>query len=186
MQFVQPQLRLSSCSHISQHFYLIQWKKDEKKFIDNLSYRLKAGQSVLAWKLYSEILTKHLRAYIQVNSFAGIIPLPPSHPKRKHTQIFATFMSEFLNIPVCDILQRDPSTHKQNLKSKVQRGQSLNISLKATTNEDFTNLVGPFIYLDDVLTTGQTYFQSKAVVTPSASDMIITLFYRINHNTTLY
>lgn len=157
---------------IDRHKYLIKWKKNESDVINQMVYRLKANNSLPAWSYYSRQFVKKIN--INFKEYAGLVPIPGSKKESVHSWIFAKELSLLTGMPVLDILVKKNETTEQKKLSAYERANSQTIDLRSHQPELFTKC----IFVDDVLTTGQSFFQSNRAVNGLNENIVLTLFYR--------
>ena len=171
---IGPRIYTGSLSHLAefQHYYLLEWNKNESNVLSQMVYRLKSDNSLPAWSYYSKLLIKKIN--INFNEYAGFVPIPGSKQSSIHSLILARELSNISGLPVFDILSRKKTAIEQKRRSAVERENEDTISLKKQQSVHFTKC----IFVDDILTTGQSFLQSNRAVNGLKENIIITLFYR--------
>lgn len=164
------------------HHYLLEWNKHEGKTLSQMIYRLKGDNSKPAWVFYARLFHRALSKKINFKNYQALVPIPSAKQSSVHAKIFANELSSLLGLPVWDLLKKNPAAPEQKKRSAVQREQIAaeitNISRKSTPATAIAEIFTKHIFVDDVLTTGQSFLQSKAALGGSAEDIVITLFYR--------
>lgn len=173
---IASRIHSDSPSHIVnfKHHYLIAWNKNESDVISQLIYRLKSDNSCLAWSFYAYLFYRILKEKIDFKNYQALIPIPGSKKNSVHAKIFAQEFSKLSGLPTLDILTKKADLSEQKVLSAAQRKAAAGIVLKTPMVEHFTK----YIFVDDVLTTGQSFFQSNKAVNGQNENIIITLFYR--------
>lgn len=164
----------NSSSHIgnSRHLFLIEWKKGDSPHLDQMVYRLKSDNSTAAWSFYAKqlLLTKS----INFDNYNVLVPIPGSRPSSIHSLVFAEEIAKLTGLPVAQLLSKQPNSPEQKSVSLVMRKKLFLQKQSVSEAEEFTKC----IFVDDVLTSGQSFYQANRVVGNSEENMIITLFYR--------
>ena len=171
---IEPKLESPSISHlgISKHCYLLEWNKNESLAIDQMVYRMKSNNSRAAWRFYARLLLQVTE--INLQNFDGFVPVPGSSRASVHSTIFAEALSAVSGLPVLDLVIRKTDAKAQKLGSiRDRKIQNFEPRQQAKT-ELFTKL----IFVDDVLTTGESFLQSNMAVNGGKENIILTLFYR--------
>lgn len=135
-------------------------------------YRLKSDNSEAAWYFYANLLLENTN--IKFQNYKALIPIPSAKKNSVHANLFAKEISRITGLPVLDILSKKTGAIEQKRRSAFDRENEVTISLKTQQVELFTK----YIFVDDILTTGQSFLQSNRVVNDSNQNIIITLFYR--------
>lgn len=171
---IGPRINLVSQSHLAefQHYYLLDWNKNESRVLSQMVYRLKSDNSLPAWSFYSKLLIEKMN--INFQEYAGLVPIPGSKPSSMHSLILARALSSTSGLPVFDILFKKKTAIEQKRMSAFERKNEDTISLKKQQPEHFTKC----IFVDDILTTGQSFLQSSRAVNGLNENIVITLFYR--------
>ena len=171
---IEPRLSLPSASHLggSKHFYLLNWNKDESKVMDQMVYRMKSDNSVAAWRFYARILLQ--TSAINLQSYRGLVPIPGSKMSSVHARIFAEALSAVAGLPVYDLVAKKSDAKAQKQGGLLQRKTQNFVPHQHNQTELFTKL----IFVDDVLTTGESFLQSNKAVNGHNENIILTLFYR--------
>ncbi|AGH96744.1 ComF family protein [Pseudobdellovibrio exovorus] len=170
---LQQQLQHPLVSVIPRHYYLFAWNPQESDLLSEMIYRLKGNRAWPAWEYYGKLLYYYVSDYLDWGEFQALVPLAGSKPSSVHAQILATVLSKHSGLPVWDVLQKRTLQQQKKL-SAVDRKHQSQIGLKGQLPEHFTKL----IFVDDVLTTGQSYEQSRKALNANSEDVILTLFYR--------
>lgn len=171
---IEPRINLASGSHLknSLHFYLLDWHKTESFFLDQMVYRLKSDNSPAAWSIYSALLLQKID--INFQNFKGLIPIPGSKPGSVHSLLFARELSALTGLPVLNMLIKKSEASEQKKGTFFERKNQNIIKLDTHQVEHFTK----YIFVDDVLTTGQSFLQSNRAINAKRENIILTLFYR--------
>lgn len=111
---------------------------------------------------------------INFQEYAGLVPIPGSKQSSIHSMILAKELSIMSGLPVLDILMKKTNVVEQKRRTAFQRKNEDSIGLKKQQSELFTKC----IFVDDILTTGQSFLQSSRAVNDLNENIIITLFYR--------
>lgn len=170
-------INLESDSHIKnlQHFYFLNWCKNESDALSQMVYRLKADNSKAAWAFYTQLFYRLLKLKIDFNSYDAIIPIPSSKKKSVHAKLFARELSVLCGLPVHDILIKKSEALAQKTLSAEQRKRAVCIErLEGILIENITK----YIFVDDILTTGESFFQSNRALNDNSANIILSLFYR--------
>ncbi|MGZ3692385.1 MAG: ComF family protein [Pseudobdellovibrio sp.] len=176
---------LEENSDIENHIHLYTWKPSQADFFEQLIYRLKYDQAVEALRYYSELLALKLAAEFDLKEFSGLIPIPTAQHKSNHAFIIAETLSRKTGLPIFDILLKEKSSRSQKTLSRVERQKQDAFRLKTPNNEQFTSgksELKRYVFVDDVLTTGQSYFKCSELVFWSKQNVIATLFFRAKLN----
>lgn len=171
---IEPKLESPSNSHLgsSKHYYLLDWKKNESLTMDQMVYRMKSDNSRAAWRFYARLLLQ--MAEINLQNFDGFVPIPGSSQASVHSAIFAEALSSVSGLPTLDLITRKVDAKAQKQGSIHDRKlQNFELQRRVKT-ELFTKL----IFVDDVLTTGESFLQSNRAVNGDKENKVLTLFYR--------
>lgn len=165
---------MPSASHLggSKHLYLLNWNKDESPVIDQMVYRMKSDNSRAAWRFYARIFLQLSGTNLQ--NFDGLVPIPGSTSASTHSRIFAEALSSFSGLPVFDVVVKRANAKAQKQGGIQERKTQNFASHPLRKAELFTKL----IFVDDVLTTGESFLQSNLAVNGHKENIILTLFYR--------
>lgn len=109
-----------------------------------------------------------------MQKFSGFVPIPGSTPASVHSRVFAEALSAICGLPVFDILSKKVDSKAQKRGSIAERRKQNFEHRPAPQAELFTKL----IFVDDVLTTGESFLQSNTAVNGHNENIILTLFYR--------
>ncbi len=171
---IEPRINAMKVSHVekNRHFYLLEWFKNDGFFIDQLVYRLKSDNSPAAWAFYSKLL-KYL-CPVNFKNYHAIVPIPGSKSSSVHSLVFAQELAKLTGLPVLTLLQKNNSFEEQKKGTAAQRSRQKMACVKEQKFEQFTK----FVFVDDVLTTGQSFFQSNLALNGQFENIILTLFYR--------
>lgn len=163
-----------SVSHLggSRHHYLLDWNKDESPAIDQMVYRMKSDNSRAAWRLYARIFLQMTE--INLQNFSGFVPIPGSSPASVHAMIFAKALSSVSGLPVFDLVVKKTDSKAQKQGSIQDRRTQSFERRPLHKTELFTKL----IFVDDILTTGESFLQSNLAINGHKENIILTLFYR--------
>lgn len=171
---IEPRLSLPSASHLggSRHLYLFNWNKDESAVLDQMVYRMKSDNSYAAWRFYARILLQtHL---INFQNYGGFVPIPGSTAVSVHAKLFAEALSVVTGLPVYDLVAKKADAKAQKQGGLLDRKAQNFVACPTLQTELFTKL----IFVDDVLTTGESFLQSNKAVNGHNENIILTLFYR--------
>lgn len=180
-------------SEISEHYFLFNWSKDSPDYMDQCVYRLKSNNSVYAIQALAKKLAVVLTEELNIQNFSGLIPIPssryPSQSQNNHAFILAEALSIETGLKVYDILVKNKAQIQQKNLNKKWRAQSNAFSLKPEGHELFTKQQTQecskkcrYIFVDDILTTGQSYFKCSELVHWSKQNAIATFFYRTSQH----
>jgi predicted amidophosphoribosyltransferase len=150
------------------------WFKNDKDFMSELVYRLKSDNSKSAWKFYAELFFHIHKNKIKFKNYQAIIPIPGSKKSSVHALIFSQELAKKTGLSIHDVLIKDTGFSEQKTLKAKERQQSGRIVLKAPLNEQFTNC----LFIDDILTTGESFLQSKKALNAGSDSLILSLFYR--------
>ena len=156
----------------SKHFYLLDWNKNESLAIDQMVYRMKSDNSRAAWQFYARIFLQMIETNLK--NFSGFVPIPGSTAASVHSTVFAEALSAISGLPVFDLLSRKTDSKAQKQGSITDRRTQNFEQRPRPQAELFTKL----IFVDDVLTTGESFLQSNKAVNGHNENIILTLFYR--------
>lgn len=135
-------------------------------------YRMKSDNSSLAWAFYAKLLFQI--GDIDFPKFEMLVPIPGSGPDSVHSFLFARELGILSGLPVRDILVKSGGQTEQKRSTLGERKNAKFALADKCQSEVFTKC----IFVDDVLTTGQSFFQSNKAVNGRDENIIITLFYR--------
>lgn len=171
---IEPKLILPAASHLgsARHLYLLDWNKNESLAIDQMVYRMKSDNSRAAWRFYAKIILQ--MSEVKLQNFRGYVPIPGSTAASVHSTVFAEALSANSGLPVFDLLSRKTDSKAQKQGSITDRRTQNFEQRLGTQAELFTKL----IFVDDVLTTGESFLQSNKAVNGHNENIILTLFYR--------
>ena len=164
------------------HVFLIPWELNDYKSIDQLVYRLKNMQSEKAFQFYLEHLAKLLQKLNFQKTENILIPIPSARSKFNHAHFMAKQLS-LMGFGRCmDVLSKQKG-HQQKHLSRRQRSQ--NEFFIKPEYEDFTRSFGvgggktqQVLFIDDVLTTGESFKRCSELLGVSEKALCVTLFYR--------
>lgn len=165
----------------SRHFYLFEWNKEDELFLNQLVYRLKSSQSPQAIKFYAGLLADRLIEEGGLDSCEAFVPIPGSTKKRIHSELLAAELSQQTGIKTVPLLERNTEAAQQKTLSSHERRLTNPFKLKTEVHEEFTNQMvacGPVMFIDDVLTTGQSIKHAGMLLSPGKPNAVATLFYR--------
>lgn len=171
---IEPRIRTAGGSHIrtGKHFYLLDWHKKDSHFLDQMVYRMKSDNSSQAWAFYAKLLFQI--GDIDFQKSEMLVPIPGSRPDSVHSFLFARELAILSGLPIRDILVKPGGQAEQKRSTLGERKNAKFALADKRQSEVFTKC----IFVDDVLTTGQSYFQSNKAVNGRDENTIITLFYR--------
>lgn len=171
-------MHLNIPSHLAgfQHHYLLPWNKNESDALSQMIYRLKANNSKQAWDFYADIFHNNIRVHENFNfkKYQALVPVPSAKQSSIHSRLFANRLSVLTGLPVHDILVKETLSIEQKSLSAEQRKLSVNIRLKNPLAEYFTNC----IFVDDVVTTGESFLRCNSSIKGGTENPIFSLFYR--------
>jgi predicted amidophosphoribosyltransferase len=169
----------------TKHIYLIEWLKNESETLDQLVYRLKSNNSKLAIKIYSDLLAEKIKSNIDVKNYEALIPIPGSSETSIHSNLIAYHLSTQLGLKVLIALTKKSDSDTQKKLSAVERKRHNPFQLTHHSPEEFTMQepveivkTKSYIFVDDVLTTGQSFKHGSDTIYWSKRNIIATLFYR--------
>lgn len=163
------------------HVFLFEWKKRDEVFLSQLVYRLKSAQSPQAIKFYASLLADKLIELNRINSFAAFVPIPGSTNSRIHSDLLAEELSQQTGIVTVRVLERVNEAAQQKTLTSRERRLTNPFRVKPEANEEFTLKFfkeSPVIFVDDVLTTGQSIKHAETLICPGKPNAVATLFYR--------
>ena len=175
------QLRLEVDNSNSGHVYLFDWHQGESQVLNQLVYRLKSNNAEIALKLYTKFLADKIRTNLNLNDYSGVIPIPSANINSTHAHTIANELAARFGLNCYDILLKGKSSIAQKRLSAVQRKLQNPFRLAEGSHEDFTGSnpsEKSYIFVDDVLTTGQSFKHCSNAVYWSKRNVIATLFYR--------
>lgn len=159
---------------LSQHYYFFDWHQGEKSTFSELVYRMKSNRSQQAWSFYAEIFFVRAQGQINFRDYAGLVPLPSANKASVHAVLFAQFLSQLTGLKVLNVLSKKSFIGEQKSLNKLERKTEQIALAEGAKAEHFTR----YIFVDDILTTGQSFLQSKKALNADNSSLILTLFYR--------
>lgn len=174
---ILDKVNLESDSHLKnyQHYYFLNWRKNESDVLSQMIYRLKADNSKAAWAFYAKFFYKVLKLKIDFTQYDAIIPIPGSQKNSVHAKLFAKELSVLCGLPVNDILLKKTEALAQKTLSAEQRRRVTSIQrVEAVLIENITK----YIFVDDILTTGESFLQSNRALNENPENIILSLFYR--------
>ena len=163
-----------------EHHFLINWSPGQSDLVSEMVYRLKSDRGARAWAHYASIITQSLADRLDLETFDALLPLPGSKSSSVHAWLLAKNIGQELALPVLNVLTKSPSTRAQKTKSASERafiGSDSQLLLdEQFTREELSNL--KLIYVDDILTTGQTFKRAAEAVGARSQSILVTMFYR--------
>ena len=152
-------------------FSAIAYKGIVKKLIYNFKYKpfLSDLNETLAELFYESIIQQEqfVRTIDQLNNDTIVLVTIPLHSKRlrlrgyNHAQLLAKGLSEKLNLPLIEILQRTKETKSQfGLKLKDRKE---NLKDAFILNTKYKILNTNIFLVDDILTTGSTLLEAARI-----------------------
>lgn len=160
--------------HKQTHIYLFAWQGNEDDYLSQLVYRLKSDNSILALNHYSHILSEKIKLSINNNEYNAVVPIPSARAGSTHANHIANVVSKKLNLPVLDILVKYSGEKQQKHLTRSERINAHKFELVAVPSEEFTK----YIFVDDILTTGESFKQCSELLSQSQNNVIATLFFR--------
>lgn len=162
-------------SHLGlRHNYLLEWNKGESDVLSQMVYRLKSDNALPAWQFYAKFFYKKIKKKINFKQFHALIPVPSINPRSVHAMFFAQQLSLLTGLPVKDVLIKKSDYTEQKALSAHQRKTISTIEVKEELNEHFTKC----IFIDDIVTTGESFLQSNKALNGGSDSLILSLFYR--------
>lgn len=178
---IEPRLRLQlkTLSAELQHAYLIEWSPGESDTISEMVYRFKDNRNPDAWSFYADLIAHSFCDQVDISDFNALVPIPGSRATSTHAHTFAKHLSEFTGLPILDGL-RNVGLVEQKRKTAVERSQighapSMRLN-EVFTQADLASL--KLIYVDDIMTTGQTFKHCREALGDTGTAVLVTLFYR--------
>lgn len=164
------------------HFYLFDWRPGESNLLSSMVYQLKSDRCVQALHYYTQMLVNQIwYDQHQMDLFNCVLPLPGSKKTSVHSQIIAKQVAEAFEYPQVDLfVKRRSDVQQKKLNSELRKKVEIEVCA-AKTRELFTVLKNHKpnpIYVDDVLTTGNTLKASMKALGPTENACVLTLFYR--------
>jgi predicted amidophosphoribosyltransferase len=163
------------------HFYLINWISGESDTISKMVYALKSDRAVKSIQYFAKVIAASLENENVNINFDAIVALPGSKKSSCHSVILANALSMHLHRPVLDLLTKSEGATSQKDKTLIQRSETSNHHIKPRPHELFTqddiNQL-KLLYVDDILTTGNTYKASRQALRDQKNATLVTLFYR--------
>jgi predicted amidophosphoribosyltransferase len=194
---IKPHIRLKKrninfSNQKQTHFYLLDWIPGESDLLSRLVYAMKGEKAVFAIHFYAHLLLDELTLDSDFNSSANkyILPLAGSKKGSTHSLRLAKKIAAELGFEYFEIFDKEMNTLQQKQQSAKDR-QQVSIKLKNDPSviEQITQVSRASekaIFVDDVLTTGNSFKQSKDLLNKKQEADIITLFYRSSaHETSL-
>jgi ComF family protein len=128
---------------------------ESQKILHRLKYRNKPEIGIELGKLYA----RELAGAGLSDSWDSIVPVPLhtlKHQRRGYNQSeeFAKGISEGLNLPFNNFLERKKFTETQTKKSRIQRMENVEVVFSIVSNTSISGL--RILLVDDVITTGAT------------------------------
>lgn len=160
-------------SHVQSHLYLLDWPAGQSAALSRMVYRMKSNQSVPAWRFYAAKIYEKTEHEIDYETYAGLVPLPGSKHNSVHALLLARYLAALSGLPVLDLLFK-AHVSEQKRRTAQERKTGSDIRRKPDVDEHFTRL----IFVDDVLTTGESFRQSCRALNCSDDSPVLTLFYR--------
>jgi predicted amidophosphoribosyltransferase len=167
------------------HIFLFEWAGGEA--LDQLVYRLKADRALPALSFYSKILAYKISEEFSGSRFDAVVPIPSANPKSILAHKIGEILAASLKIPFVDLLVKNKSGAEQKSLKAVERARlnPFELRLEEGKNEDITEFnphqAQPpkrYLFVDDVLTTGNSFKHASEAVYWSKRNVIATLFYR--------
>lgn len=188
-QFMQPRISLleHEVNKKDKGYSLIEWQPGESDLLSEFVYRFKYDKCKPAWNYYVNKMIDDLNDKITFDEVDFIVPIPGSSKKSVHSLIMAQIISKKTEIPVIDILYKEVKDYSESVQQKHKdkhERQQIQIHL----NEQFTCHSNNskfdkshMLLVDDILTTGNSFKQSKAALGRVKKATLLTLFYRSNY-----
>ncbi len=178
---LQP--RSHSLAQQQNAFTLFDWNPGESDLLSEMVYRFKSDRCLLAWRHYAGLAIKALSHEVDLKVIDYIIPVPGSKRSSVHGRVFADLVSEIVQKPVLDILEKiksDSITVEQKSKNKNERVQNqFRLREEFTQNFDCLRIGHRHILLvDDIITTGSSFTQCLQVLGGAEDAVLLCLFYR--------
>lgn len=185
VKFMQGRIDFT-CSE--NHYYLIDWPAYESDTLSRLVYHLKSNHCSLALHFYTELLSSYLKTIDKVRICDYIIPLPGSQASSIHSHIIAKHISDLLKIPYLDVLVKEIPLFDSELnleraqknRNKLQRENLTNIKYQKNVDPKTIDLLKKkkILYVDDILTTGNTVNAAFKLLEQDGLPLVTTLFFR--------
>ena len=166
----------------NQHIFLIPWRLNDYNSIDQLVYRLKNLQSELALQFYLEKLFVLLQKLGLQNSENILVPIPSSRSQFNHAHSMAKRLSQMGFGKYFDILSKQKGEQQKHLSRSLRAKNEFFVKPEY---EDFTrkfrlenNRAHQVLFIDDILTTGESFKRCSELLDVSDKALCVTLFYR--------
>jgi predicted amidophosphoribosyltransferase len=166
----------------NRHVFLIPWGLSDLECVSQLVYRIKNLQSPEAMSFYMQKLSVMLKNLNLQSPQNVLIPIPSSRSQLSHAHEMANWLSKAGFGTVYDVLIKKNHQQQKHLKLSL-RGHS-GFSIK-TGCEDFTRNLSlqnssshQVLFIDDVLTTGQSFKRCSELLAIEKKALCVTLFYR--------
>lgn len=162
------------------HFYLFDWVPGESDLLSSMVYQLKSDRCVRALRFYAKVLILEVLSF-HFEDYNCVLPLPGSKKSSSHSYTVADQISQVCGLPIVKVLQK-MNLETQQKKLSLQQRKLVEIKVGALKRRElFTTLktdkLNP-IYVDDILTTGNTLKASIKALAVNQNPCVLTLFYR--------
>lgn len=183
MQIVEPRmLKNHLFFENNMHIFLIPWHLNDYNCIDQLVYRLKNLQSELALQFYLEKLSALLQKLGLQNLENILVPIPSSRTQLNHAHSLAKRLSQMGFGKYFDILCKQKGAQQKHLSRSLRAKNEFFVKPEY---EDFTrklrlenNRAHRVLFIDDILTTGESFKRCSELIGVSDKALCVTLFYR--------
>ena len=120
-----------------------------------LIHKFKNGDAYLK-DYFADLIVARLNAFPQIDYIAFVPMTKKAERKRGYNQsrLLAESISERINVPVCDVVEKVKSTSEQKALSGKDRAKNLEGSFKTISKDAL--LDKNVLLIDDILTTGAT------------------------------
>lgn len=160
-----------------EHLYLFDWVPGESDLLSNMVYQLKSGRCDRALCFYARLLAVEIKK----NNFDAVVPLPGSTWQSTHSHVLAKEIARALELAYVDLFRKKGKVVAQKEKTLKQR-QNTSIVVKSLEPLEHITTDGQIksrlIYVDDILTTGNTFKLAQTALGNDCSACVLTVFYR--------
>lgn len=164
------------------HYFLFEWVPGESDLISSLVYQLKSSRCISALNYFSKVLiVQVMESQLKTKEFGWVLPLPGSTKKSAHAKLIANQVALQTGLKNVDLLEKTNNQISQKEKALRQRKQiQMTFRPAAVCEQITTDLMSKpnIIYVDDILTTGNTFISAVEAVGAQGLPCLLTLFYR--------